>query len=276
MATSSAALPQSARSSRRRWRPRTRWIILAVLLAAFLLGAFLWVRDSSLVGVEQVNVTGATGTTSRAVERSIADAAQQMTTMDFDAAAIRAAVAPYPIVKSVEVTTHFPHRVDVIVHEHTPVATVVTGGKDVPVAADGTLLAGTIAKGVPPLATDRLPVRGQVTEAAMRDEIRVLAGATAAQRAGVEHIQHGVHGVEVKLQGSATVAYFGTGEEAADQWVALKRVLADPASSGATYIDVRVPERPAAGGFSEGLGVDSVDTSGDTGSYDSSGDGSGM
>ena len=307
MATSSAALPKSARPARvRRIRPRTRWIVLALAVALLLGGGYLWLRDSSLVGVEKVTITGATGSTSRAVEHAIENAATQMTTMDFDPAAIRAAVAPYPIVKSIEVRTKFPHGVDVIVHEHTPVATLVMGGKDVPVAADGTVLEGTIAKDVPPLATNRTPVGGTVTEAAVRDEIRVLAAATAAQRANVAHIQHGAHGVEVKLRDHEAVAYFGTGEEAADQWVALKRVLGDPASAGATYVDLRVPERPAAGGFSSGLGVESADGavpddgsdpavddgtddgsgvsaddgtddgSGDPSSYDDAGDGSGL
>jgi cell division protein FtsQ len=33
------------------------------------------------------------------------------------------------------------------------------------------------------------------------------------------------------------------------KWAAASRVLADPGSEGATYVDVRVPERPAAGGL---------------------------
>ena len=280
MATSSAALPQSARSDRRRWRPRARWIVLAVLLTALLLGGWLWLRDSSLAQVEKVNVTGATGETRRSVERAITIAAREMTTLHFDDAALLAALKPYPIVKSIEVRTHPPHKIDVIVHQYTPVATVVLGGRDVPVAADGTVLDGSAASGVPPLPTNRAPVRGAIRERVVLEEIRVLAGATAAQRATVERVQYGPHGVELKFRGDAPMAYFGDGARARDQWVALKRVEADPASAGATYIDLRIPERPAAGGFGEGVGVstdgtDAAAVDGTDGTDASSVDGSG-
>lgn len=265
MATSSAALPQSKSSSRPRWRPRARWIVLVVVLGALLVGGWLWLRDSSLAQVEKVNVTGATGETRRGVERAITIAAREMTTLHFDAAALRAALKPYPIVKSIEVRTHPLHKIDVIVHQYTPVATVVLGGRDVPVAADGTVLDGSSATGVPPLATNRVPVRGEIRERAVLEEIRVLAGATAAQRATVERVQQGPHGVELKFRGDAPMAYFGNGARARDQWIALRRVEADPASAGATYIDLRIPERPAAGGFGEGVGA-GTDTAGtDTG-----------
>ncbi|MEJ7718360.1 MAG: hypothetical protein WKF31_10505 [Thermoleophilaceae bacterium] len=35
------------------------------------------------------------------------------------------------------------------------------------------------------------------------------------------------------------------------KWAATARVLADPASRGAAYVDVRMPERPVAGGLVE-------------------------
>jgi cell division protein FtsQ len=43
--------------------------------------------------------------------------------------------------------------------------------------------------------------------------------------------------------------YFGTAEHLHDKWRAAARVLADPTAEGATYVDVRVPERAAAGGL---------------------------
>ena len=41
---------------------------------------------------------------------------------------------------------------------------------------------------------------------------------------------------------------FGSGSEAAEKWAAAAAVLADPKLDALTYVDVRVPERPAAGG----------------------------
>ena len=43
------------------------------------------------------------------------------------------------------------------------------------------------------------------------------------------------------------LVYFGDATRPHAKWLSLARVLADPSSAGATYIDVRVPERPAAG-----------------------------
>ena len=42
---------------------------------------------------------------------------------------------------------------------------------------------------------------------------------------------------------------FGDASEARDKWFAATRVLADPSAAGATYLDVRIPERVAAGGL---------------------------
>ena len=44
----------------------------------------------------------------------------------------------------------------------------------------------------------------------------------------------------------------GAGDRARAKWVAAARVLGDAGSQGATYVDVRLPEQPAAGGFSGG------------------------
>ena len=43
------------------------------------------------------------------------------------------------------------------------------------------------------------------------------------------------------------LAYFGNATLPHAKWLSLARVLADPSSAGASYIDVRLPARPAAG-----------------------------
>jgi cell division protein FtsQ len=42
---------------------------------------------------------------------------------------------------------------------------------------------------------------------------------------------------------------FGPAERLRAKWVAASRVLADRSSAGASYLDLRLPERPAAGGL---------------------------
>ena len=43
--------------------------------------------------------------------------------------------------------------------------------------------------------------------------------------------------------------FFGTPNRSEAKWIATARVLAEPSSAGAVYLDVRVPERVAAGGL---------------------------
>jgi hypothetical protein len=43
---------------------------------------------------------------------------------------------------------------------------------------------------------------------------------------------------------------FGDGSRLEAKWIAATRVLHDPAARDAAYIDLRIPERPAAGGLS--------------------------
>ena len=47
---------------------------------------------------------------------------------------------------------------------------------------------------------------------------------------------------------------FGSSSGAAAKWAAAAAVLADPKLDGLTYVDVRVPERAAAGGASPAPG----------------------
>ena len=43
--------------------------------------------------------------------------------------------------------------------------------------------------------------------------------------------------------------FFGTSARPLAKWMATARVLAEPSAAGAVYLDVRVPERVAAGGL---------------------------
>ncbi|HEV2769641.1 MAG TPA: hypothetical protein VGV40_05590, partial [Solirubrobacteraceae bacterium] len=45
------------------------------------------------------------------------------------------------------------------------------------------------------------------------------------------------------------VVHLGSAENLAAKWVSAAAVLGDPSSRGAAYVDVRMPERPVAGGL---------------------------
>ena len=64
----------------------------------------------------------------------------------------------------------------------------------------------------------------------------------------MERLWSGPRGLIVDLRDGPELV-FGSGSDAARKWAAAVRVLADPSSAGAIYLDLRVPERVAAGGL---------------------------
>jgi cell division protein FtsQ len=75
-----------------------------------------------------------------------------------------------------------------------------------------------------------------------------LAAAPAPLRAKVTRVYAGPRGLTAPLR-DGPVLYFGGAERLRAKWTAGARVLADRSSAGATYLDLRLPERPAAGGL---------------------------
>jgi cell division protein FtsQ len=209
---------------------------------------WMWLRDSSLVAIDDVTVTGLTGTEAHQVRRAIEDAARDMTTLHIRHDALDTAVAPYPVVKRLELHTSFPHGLRVVVHENVPVASILVRGRHTPVAADGMILEGAPAHGVPVVPL-RTPQGGdRVTDPRAVGAIALLAAAPPQLRARVAQVVTGEHGLTATLRHGPRL-FFGPAERLVAKWIAAARVLAD--SAGATYIDVRVPERPAAGGLEQ-------------------------
>jgi cell division protein FtsQ len=60
-------------------------------------------------------------------------------------------------------------------------------------------------------------------------------------------VSFGSRGLTAALR-DGPVLFFGDAARLRAKWTAIVRVLADRSSAGATYLDVRLPERPAAGG----------------------------
>ena len=58
----------------------------------------------------------------------------------------------------------------------------------------------------------------------------------------------GQDGIVVQMRDGPELI-FGDATRARAKWIAATRVLADPEAEGASYIDVRLPGRPAAGGL---------------------------
>jgi hypothetical protein len=66
----------------------------------------------------------------------------------------------------------------------------------------------------------------------------------------VQNVWTGGHGLSARLS-DGPLLYFGTTERLDAKWAAVTRVLEDPEAAGALYLDVRIPERTAAGGLAQ-------------------------
>jgi hypothetical protein len=121
---------------RRRMLPRPRPLVLAAALAIVLVvgGAWLWLRNSSLVAVNRVTVTGESGPDAGQIRSALTAAARNMTTRDVKMNQLRMAVEPYPVVKDLTVSTQFPHGMRIQVIEQVPVAVVSADGQRIAVA----------------------------------------------------------------------------------------------------------------------------------------------
>ena len=232
-----AALPPNLR----RWLP----IALAVLLV-LAAGYRLWLRDSSFVSVEQVTVTGLTTKDAAQVRAQLVMAARTMTTLHVDEDELQQSIAAYPVVRGLEVSADFPHALEIHVVEHRPAA--IVGG--LAVAGDGTILRGLPIEGKLPRIDARDDLEGdRLTARAALRGARVAGMAPAALRPRLERIDlRGGDGIVVELRDGPELI-FGDTTQLRAKWVAATRVLADSDSQGATYIDVRLPERPVAGGL---------------------------
>jgi cell division protein FtsQ len=212
----------------------------------------MWLRDSSLVAVSDVQVRGLSGgPESAAIRSALTSAARDMTTLHVRPERLRTAVSPYPIVKDLRVSSDFPHGLRIEVVEHDAVAAVEIDGRRVPVAADGTLLRGRPAN--TQLVTLNIPSAnggGRLTSRHGRSAVAVMGAAPKDLRSFVAGVDFGPEGLRVTLS-NGPLLQFGDVTRARAKWTAVARVLGDPRAAGASYLDVRVPERPVAGRFDD-------------------------
>jgi cell division protein FtsQ len=241
-------MPLPALSLPRR-RPPARAVAACACVLALLGGAWLWLRDSGLVAVDDVSVTGLSGTEAPRVRAALEGAARDMTTLHVRPDQLRTAVEPYPSIMAVDAHADFPHGLRIVVHEHVAVAALASGSDRVPVAADGTLLRGSSTTGLP-LVAAAPPAGDTLSDKRALRVVTLLAAAPPALRAKVSRVYAGPRGLTAPLE-AGPVLYFGGADRLRAKWTAAAQVLADRGSGGATYIDLRLPERPAAGGLAD-------------------------
>jgi cell division protein FtsQ len=236
-------------------------VAIVVLLLGILGGGWLWLRDSSLVSVQQVSVTGATGPDAAQISSDLTAAARRMTTLDVNLGRLRAAVARYPVVADLRVKSHFPHRMQIRVVERIPVGTATVNGRQVAVSADGMILADVPVSGSLPVVTGAGSIRDGHLASWGGYEVALLAAAPDAVLPKLSQVSvDPTHGLAAQFR-NGPVIYFGDSGELSAKWTSAVAVLADPGSDGAAYIDVTDPHRPAAG-----VGSDSASGAGNAAS----------
>ena len=229
-------------------RPGPRTLVAVLALAALLVGAFFWVRQSPLVAVQRVTVTGVSGPDAGRIRSSLTEAAEGMSTMHLDNGRLHTAVAPYPIVRSL----HASKRLSAWPADLRAGGDPRGGARRRRPAHDCRRRRDAAA---------RHPSRGAVADNRDRGHAGRLAGHRyrGGPRVGLlaaapyRMLAKVASATEASGQGLAVtlrdgpVIYFGADSQLSTKWRAAAAVLALPSSEGASYIDVTDPDRPAAG-----------------------------
>jgi cell division protein FtsQ len=227
-----------------------RALIAAAVLAAVTSLYMFWFRDSSFVSVERVTVTGLETKDAAKLRQALTLSARSMTTLHVRQDKLMDAVSGYPVVRELKVTSDFPHALRIQVIQHVPAAIALSHGLRIPVAGDGTLLRGVPVQGSLPT----IHVKGALPGERLRDpgdlrEAHVLGGAPAELRGRLDRVTDDPdQGLSVQMRDGPELI-FGDATQVRAKWAAAARVLADPSAAGATYLDLRIPGRVAAGGL---------------------------
>jgi cell division protein FtsQ len=236
------------RLSRRRVQVLRRRLLLGgVLVLALVLGYMLWLRDSSLVDVNRVEVEGVTADRER-VTSALTRAGDQMTTLHIRDDELRDAVVGFPTVASVSADADLPHGLTITVTERLPVAVSEVDGAQVAVSEDGYLLRGLEfdPKELPSLDPGSVSGPRLGTEGSAQAAILGAAPEEISDRLRSASFDIDRGGVVVDLE-DAPELRFGDGDGADDKWEAVAAVLGDPDLGSSSYVDVSVPERPVSG-----------------------------
>ena len=240
---------------------RRRVMLIALLAGALVLTYFGWFRDSSLVAVRDVEVEGVTGADRERIVANLTDAARGMTTLHVQTDQLQNVAREFPTVASVSADTSFPHGITIQVIERRPKLIVRAGDREIPVGGDGSLLPGAELgdRDLPELTLEELPTSGRLSGDPLSEALAIGA-APAPLRPLVAGSSVSVdYGIVVTMRGGIELR-FGNRDRADQKWTAVAAILADRQLTSVSYVDVRVPDRPAVGGASTAGATGATDT----------------
>ncbi len=135
-----------------------------------------------------------------------------------------------------------------MVTEQAPAAVLVASGLRTAIAGDGVVLGPALAGSSLPTVAGAFvpPVGSHLHDPLLLEATAVLGVAPRALSGLISRAYVGPRGLTVAMRNGLLV-YFGDASRPHAKWLALASVLADPSSAGASYVDVRLPQRPSAG-----------------------------
>lgn len=222
-------------------------VVAVILLTG---GGYLWLRQSSLVAVRDVQISGITASDGEQVRTALEGAAKDMTTLHVREQVLHEATAPYSSVGDLKVKADFPHTLRIQVVERRPVAAVTRAGeRRIPVTSNGTLLRGLTAdRDLPSISLKSEPAGARITDRRILDALAVASAAPTPLRGRTGEVKVDKRGVIAEVEEGPELI-FGDGKDADKKWAAAARVLAEISAQGAVYLDLRIPGRVAAGGL---------------------------
>jgi len=221
-------------------------------LAAVAVALALWVgRDLPFWRVERVTIVGLDEREAAAARHALVSAARRMTVFHVDHSELRAALASYPAAADVTVDRRLPDELVLRVRLRRPVAVLEGARGRVAVAGDGTQLGDlSTPSSLPTIAVGDGPDPDARLAAPVRAKVAVAASAPAPLRTALARISLDRDRGLVAALRSGPLLIFGRAHDLNLKWRSISTVLArDPSASRATYIDVRLPRRPVAGGL---------------------------
>ena len=225
----------------------------AVLAVVLVWLGWTWFRDSSIVRVRHVQISGvASGPDAAAIRAELRQAAGEMTTLHVRAGQARA--------RGFRILDRALGEGERQVPEHPadrgararPRRALEGARRQRRARRRRQELLPHVPKGkLPAVGVATSPTHDGFATPRVRTLVRVVAGAPAQLRPQVARAYLGKDGILVGMRDGTTLE-LGTPARLPAKWAAATRVLAAPSASGADTIDVRLPERPAARGFGSG------------------------
>lgn len=239
---------QLARKREQRGRSIRIFAVVAILLAIGLAAGYqFWLRDSSLVEIRDLTIRGLDpkDEEGKPITEAVRVAVGEMTTLHPKPDLLTEELARFPRVAASSVDPSFPNGATVTLTIRRDGSRMGSGAGEKLIATDGTVLgpAGDRASGLPSIAGGNPPAEGRLEGRDLAQAL-VLGGAPEPLRPYVESSRFGPDGVEVTVS-NGMVLGFGAPVEIGEKWKAAAAVIADPEVTGAVYVDLGVPGRPA-------------------------------